>query len=235
MRRRRFASVRACPEALTRRQVGRRDHRGAGAAPDLSHRARRGDSDRRPRRWRRLISAEWFPDGKRLLVCGSEASHAPRCYSVDRAGSAPRPMTPEGVLATLAPDGKTLLLAMPDGGVPAVVDRRRCDPAGPGTAARRPPDCVERATAGRSTCSGASRRPPPSSASRSRRARARSCARLTPEGVGADHRALRDGLGRRRPLVRLLLHEPALDAVCRDTAQSTRLPATGGHDSESRR
>ena len=64
----------------------------------------------------RLISADWFPDGKRLLVCGSEASHAPRCYSVDRTGSAPRPMTPEGVLATLAPDGKTLLLAMPDGG-----------------------------------------------------------------------------------------------------------------------
>jgi dipeptidyl aminopeptidase/acylaminoacyl peptidase len=63
-----------------------------------------------------LISAEWFPDGTRLLVCGSEPSHAARCYSVDRAGSAPAPLTPEGVLATLAPDGKTLLLAMPDGG-----------------------------------------------------------------------------------------------------------------------
>ena len=64
----------------------------------------------------RLISAEWFPDGTRLLVCGSEASHAPRCYGVDRTGSAPAPLTPEGVLATLAPDGRTLLLAMPDGG-----------------------------------------------------------------------------------------------------------------------
>ena len=31
-------------------------------------------------------------------------------------GSPPAPLTPEGVLATLAPDGKTLLLAMPDGG-----------------------------------------------------------------------------------------------------------------------
>jgi eukaryotic-like serine/threonine-protein kinase len=63
-----------------------------------------------------LISAEWFPDGTRLLVCGSEASRAARCYGVGRAGSAPAPLTPEGVLATLAPDGKTLLLAMPDGG-----------------------------------------------------------------------------------------------------------------------
>ena len=63
-----------------------------------------------------LISAEWFPDGTRLLVCGSEPSHAARCYSVDRSGAAPAPLTPEGVLATLAPDGKTLLLAMPDGG-----------------------------------------------------------------------------------------------------------------------
>ena len=63
-----------------------------------------------------LISAEWFPDGKRLLVCGSEPQRAARCYGVDRAGSAPAPLTPEGVLATLAPDGTTLLLAMPDGG-----------------------------------------------------------------------------------------------------------------------
>ncbi len=62
-----------------------------------------------------LISAEWFPDGKRLLVCGSEPAHAPRCYGIDRAGSPPAPLTPEGVLATLAPDGKTLLLAMADG------------------------------------------------------------------------------------------------------------------------
>ena len=63
-----------------------------------------------------LLSAEWFPDGKRLLVCGSEPQRAARCYGVNRAGSAPVPLTPEGVLATLAPDGRTLLLAMPDGG-----------------------------------------------------------------------------------------------------------------------
>ena len=64
----------------------------------------------------RVISADWFPDGNRLLVCGSEASRAPRCYGVARSGSAPAPLTPEGVLATLAPDGKTLLLKLADGG-----------------------------------------------------------------------------------------------------------------------
>ena len=63
-----------------------------------------------------VISAEWFPDGKRLLVCGSEPSRAARCYGVDRVGSPPIPVTPEGVLGTLAPDGTTLLLRMADGG-----------------------------------------------------------------------------------------------------------------------
>jgi eukaryotic-like serine/threonine-protein kinase len=63
-----------------------------------------------------LVSAEWFPDGRRLLVCGAEATRPPRCFVVDRAGSPPAPVTPEGVVATLAPDGKTMLHAMADGG-----------------------------------------------------------------------------------------------------------------------
>lgn len=63
----------------------------------------------------RLISAEWFPDGRRLLVCGSEAERAPRCYSLDRSGAPPTPLTPEGALATLAPDGRRLLLSLGDG------------------------------------------------------------------------------------------------------------------------
>ena len=29
----------------------------------------------------RLTSVDWFPDGRRLLVCGSEAARAPRCYT----------------------------------------------------------------------------------------------------------------------------------------------------------
>jgi hypothetical protein len=63
----------------------------------------------------RYGSAEWFPDSKRLLVCGSAASRAPRCYEQGLAGSPPKPLTAEGVLATLAPDGKTLLLILPGG------------------------------------------------------------------------------------------------------------------------
>jgi hypothetical protein len=63
----------------------------------------------------RYGSAEWFPDGKRLFVCGSEPGRSPRCYEQDLAGSPPKPVTPEGVRASLAPDGRQLLLMMPDG------------------------------------------------------------------------------------------------------------------------
>ena len=41
-------------------------------------------------------SARWFPDNKRLLVCGNEPGRAPRCYVQELAGGAPQPATPEG-------------------------------------------------------------------------------------------------------------------------------------------
>ena len=63
----------------------------------------------------RLTSAEWFPDSRRLLVCGSEPNRMPRCYAQDLAGSAPAPVTAEGVLGSIAPDGRTLLLTLADG------------------------------------------------------------------------------------------------------------------------
>jgi hypothetical protein len=64
----------------------------------------------------RLTSVDWFPDGRRLLVCGSEAARAPRCYTQDLAGGgAPKPLTAECRGATLAPDGRTLLLTLQDG------------------------------------------------------------------------------------------------------------------------
>jgi hypothetical protein len=63
----------------------------------------------------RLTSVEWFPDGRRLLLCGSEPARAARCYTQDLSGSAPRPLTAEGLVATLAPDGQTLLLTLQDG------------------------------------------------------------------------------------------------------------------------
>jgi hypothetical protein len=62
-----------------------------------------------------LISAEWFPDSRRLLVCGSEPGRAPRCYAQDLSGSPPAPVTAEGVIGAIAPDGHTLLLTLADG------------------------------------------------------------------------------------------------------------------------
>jgi Tol biopolymer transport system component len=60
---------------------------------------------------REYSSARWFPDGKRILVCGTEAKHASRCYVQDVSGGKPRPVTPEGTReGTVSPDG-TLLLA----------------------------------------------------------------------------------------------------------------------------
>jgi tRNA A-37 threonylcarbamoyl transferase component Bud32/Tol biopolymer transport system component len=79
-------------------------------------------------------SADWFPDSARLLVCGSEASRAPRCYEQDLAGSPARPLTPEGADAWLAPDGRTLLVTLPDGS--SQLSRTDGGPARPVTALR---------------------------------------------------------------------------------------------------
>ena len=63
----------------------------------------------------RLTSVDWFPDGRRLLICGSEAARPTRCYTQDVSGGAPKPLTAECREATLAPDGRTLLLTLQDG------------------------------------------------------------------------------------------------------------------------
>ncbi len=55
-------------------------------------------------------SAAWFPDGKRLLVCGHEPGHASRCYEQQASGGASRPVTPEGASSGLpSPDGRLVL------------------------------------------------------------------------------------------------------------------------------
>ncbi|MEZ5417254.1 MAG: protein kinase [Vicinamibacterales bacterium] len=63
----------------------------------------------------RFVSAEWFADSRRLLVCGTTAPGGSRCYIQDLEGAAPTPVTPEGVTATVAPDGRTLLRSSEDG------------------------------------------------------------------------------------------------------------------------
>jgi hypothetical protein len=62
----------------------------------------------------RFTSAAWFPDSRRLLVCGSAASRPTRCYAQGLDGAPATPVTPEGTQASVAPDGR-LLFALPDG------------------------------------------------------------------------------------------------------------------------
>ncbi|MDP9264226.1 MAG: serine/threonine-protein kinase, partial [Acidobacteriota bacterium] len=54
--------------------------------------------------------ARWFPDNKRLLVCGNEPGRAPRCYVQELGGGAAQPVTPEGTTGGwVSPDGKLIL------------------------------------------------------------------------------------------------------------------------------
>jgi Tol biopolymer transport system component len=54
--------------------------------------------------------ADWFPDNKRLLVCGNEPGRAPRCYLQELAGGTPQPLTPEGTTSGwVSPDGTHIL------------------------------------------------------------------------------------------------------------------------------
>jgi eukaryotic-like serine/threonine-protein kinase len=65
---------------------------------------------------RHVQAGTWFPDGRRVLVCGNEPARPPRCYAQDVAGGMPKPVTPEGVLgAWVSPDGRRLLAQGPDG------------------------------------------------------------------------------------------------------------------------
>ncbi len=56
-------------------------------------------------------SARFFPDGRRLLVCGHEEGHAVRCYVQEVAGGKPRPLTPEGTShGFVSPDGRSVVV-----------------------------------------------------------------------------------------------------------------------------
>ncbi len=55
-------------------------------------------------------SAAFFPDGKRVLLCGSEAAKPIRCYVQEISGGPPRAVTPPGVAHGLvSPDGDSLV------------------------------------------------------------------------------------------------------------------------------
>jgi Tol biopolymer transport system component len=52
----------------------------------------------------------WFPDGKRLLLCGHESGRAERCFVGDLEGGALRPVTPEGTWkGVVSADGASVL------------------------------------------------------------------------------------------------------------------------------
>ncbi len=56
-------------------------------------------------------TAQWFRDGKTVLICGNEPGKGTRFYVQEIGGGAPRPVTPEGTRdGWLSPDG-TLVLA----------------------------------------------------------------------------------------------------------------------------
>ena len=56
-------------------------------------------------------TAQFFPDGRRLLVCGAETGRAVRCYIQDIAGGKPRPLTPDGMSqGFVSPDGASILV-----------------------------------------------------------------------------------------------------------------------------
>ncbi len=131
-------------------------------------------------------TARFFPDGRRLLVCGAETGRAVRCYVQEIAGGKPRPVTPEGTsLGFVSPDGGSILVRGSTGPLEiypssggAAEGRSRDDQRG-----RRPP-------VGR-------RRPLDHPLPRHSDSRARRAARHRdgPEGAAAHVRRARDGRG----------------------------------------
>ena len=61
-------------------------------------------------------SADWFPDGRRIMFVGSKPGHGVQSWMQDLNGGAPEPITPEGISGTqVSPDGKLLAAVDEDG------------------------------------------------------------------------------------------------------------------------
>jgi eukaryotic-like serine/threonine-protein kinase len=64
-----------------------------------------------------IVSADWMPDGKRILLGANEPGRGVRLYLRDVEGGKPRAVTPEGYLnfqGTISPDGKFVAVRGPD-------------------------------------------------------------------------------------------------------------------------
>jgi Tol biopolymer transport system component/predicted Ser/Thr protein kinase len=65
----------------------------------------------------RVLRADWFPDGKRILLTATEPSRGTRLYVRDFSGGKARPVSPEGYRhfeRAISPDGKTVAVLGPD-------------------------------------------------------------------------------------------------------------------------
>ncbi len=61
-------------------------------------------------------TAQWFRDGKSVLICGNEPGKGTRFYVQEIGGNAPRPVTPEGTSdGSLSSDGRLVLARGPKG------------------------------------------------------------------------------------------------------------------------
>jgi eukaryotic-like serine/threonine-protein kinase len=60
---------------------------------------------------------QWFPDSRRIVICGNEKSKAARCFAQDTMGGPPTPLTPEGFTlpGPFSPDGSVMVVQQPDG------------------------------------------------------------------------------------------------------------------------
>jgi WD40 repeat protein len=60
---------------------------------------------------------QWFPDSRRIVICGNETSKPARCFAKDVAGGPPTPLTPEGFTqpGPFSPDGSVMVVQSPDG------------------------------------------------------------------------------------------------------------------------
>jgi eukaryotic-like serine/threonine-protein kinase len=67
-----------------------------------------------------IQSADWFPDGKRIVVYANETGRSARLFQMDIQNGQRQPLTPEGtrgVLHPVSPDGKWVAAQNPDGGM----------------------------------------------------------------------------------------------------------------------
>jgi eukaryotic-like serine/threonine-protein kinase len=65
----------------------------------------------------RILRADWFPDGKRILITATESARGTRLYVRDFSGGKARPLSPEGYRhfeRAISPDGRFVAVLGPD-------------------------------------------------------------------------------------------------------------------------